>query len=301
MNLETLYQLIEPLLYLADPQKRIFVGYLFASALLAIWVLSSQAKPITPVLMRLCSKDLWNNPSVLLDIKLILLNNALWVLLLAPFFGTQIALALASKRLLVDAFGSGDFFHWSALSVSLVYTLVLFLFDDFARFIVHFCYHKVPILWRFHAVHHSATVLTPLTLYRVHFIEMIINALRSLFVAGLVGGLFLYLFEGRIAPLQILGISIFSMAFNLAGSNLRHSPIWLGFGKVEKWILSPAQHQIHHSAHRQHFDKNLGVMIALWDRLFGTWVASENQTVTCYGIDEDTEVKQSLRGHLTGL
>ncbi|NRB40542.1 MAG: sterol desaturase family protein [Pseudomonadales bacterium] len=301
MNTESLYQLIEPLLYLADPQKRIFIGYLIASALLAAWVLSRQAQPIKPLIQHCFSKKLWLHPSMLLDLKLIFFNNMLWLLLLAPFFGTQIALALSTKRLLVAGFGAGDMFQISALSISLIYTVVLFIADDFARFFVHYLYHKIPLLWRFHAVHHSATLLTPLTLYRVHFIEMIVNAMRSIFIAGIVGGLFIYLFDGKIAPLQILGISIFSLIFNLAGSNLRHSSIWLGFGKVEKWVMSPAQHQIHHSAEPQHFDKNLGVMIALWDRLFGTWLASENEKVTAYGIGRDVQVKQTLANHLTGL
>lgn len=130
---------------------------------------------------------------------------------------------------------------------------------------------------------------------------MIVNALRSIAVAGLVGGLFIYLFEGKIAPLMILGISAFSLLFNLAGSNLRHSPIYLGFGKVEKWVMSPAQHQIHHSADSDHFDKNFGVMIALWDRLFGTWLSSKTESVTVYGMGRCVDVKQSLSNHLKGL
>lgn len=298
---ETLYQLIEPLLYVTDPQKRIFIGYLVASFLLALWVFKRQGLDVAKQVKRLFSLEMWTQPSVLLDIKLILFNNMIWVLLLAPLFGTQIALALATNNFLVQGLGNGDWWQLSALQVSLLYTLVLFIADDFARFFVHLMYHKIPLLWRFHAVHHSAEVLIPLTLYRVHMLEMVINALRSIFVAGVIGGVFLYLFEGRIAPLQILGISVFSLIFNLLGANLRHSQVWLGFGRVEKWVLSPAQHQIHHSAHARHFDKNLGVMLACWDRLFGTWVASKDEKVSCFGLQEGTSVPQTLASHLKGL
>ena len=286
---------------MADPQKRIFVGYLIASGLLALWVFSRQGVPIGARIKTLISKDLWLHPSVLLDLKLIVVNNALWLVLLAPLLGSQLALALACKRLLVELFGRGDIFSWSSLTVSLIYTLVLFVVDDFARFISHYLYHKLPILWRFHAVHHSATVLTPLTLYRVHIIEMMLNALRSILVTGLIGGIFIYLFHGKIAPMMIFGVAVFSLLFNLAGSNLRHSQIYLGFGKLERWLISPAQHQIHHSADASHFNKNFGVMMAVWDRLFGTWLSSETEKVTAFGIGGNAKIKQSLWHHIKGL
>ncbi|CAA0107682.1 Uncharacterised protein [BD1-7 clade bacterium] len=300
-DFETLKHYLEPVFYLTDPERRVFVGYLLVSLVLAIVILSRQSAPFLPTVKQIFNPRLWRHPSVLLDIKLISVNHLFWIFMLAPFFGSQIATAIATKRVLVDLFGRGDFLTWSTLHVSLLYTAVLFVADDFARFFTHLCYHKIPLLWRFHAVHHSATILTPLTLYRVHIVEVILNAMRSIFVAGVIGGIFIWLFTGKIAPLEILGVSIFSLMFNLAGANLRHSPIWLGYGKVEKWVLSPAQHQIHHSANPAHFDKNFGVMIALWDRIFGTWVASEQTQVNAFGLSENAEVKQTLRHHLTGL
>lgn len=296
-----LLQLIDPLLMMTDPQKRVFWVYLLASGLLALWVLKREIRPIKPALKLLVSKKLWLNPSMLVDLKLILFNNTLWILLIAPYFGTQIALALSTKHVLQDSFGRGDFFTAGIYTSSLAYTLVLFVFDDFSRFFVHMLYHKIPLLWRFHAVHHSAKILTPLTLYRVHPIEMIINAFRSIFVAGVTGGVFIYLFDGKISAIQVLGISMFSLAFNLAGSNLRHSSIWLGWGKLEKWIMSPAQHQIHHSEKVEHFDKNYGVMIALWDRLFKSWVGSTNEKVESYGLGKGQNPDQTLTRHLMGL
>ena len=85
---------------------------------------------------------------------------------------------------------------------SVLFTLAVFIFEDFSRFLVHYLYHKVPLLWRFHAIHHSATVMTPLSLYRIHFIEMAINSCRSLLlIGGLSGILILYLRQpGGIDP-----------------------------------------------------------------------------------------------------
>lgn len=299
LSWDTFNALLEPALLVTDPQKRVFWAYLLCSAVLALWVLSRQAAPIAANVKKIFTLKFWLHPSFLLDVKLVFLNNAIWVLLIAPLFGSQIALALATKHVLTDMFGQGDMISTTVLNISIAYTIVFFVCDDFSRFIVHFAYHKWPLLWRFHAVHHSATLLTPLTLYRVHFVEMFFNACRSIFVAGIVGGLFIYCVDGKISPLQILGASIFSLAFNIAGANLRHSHIYLSYGFLERWILSPAQHQIHHSANPQHFDKNFGVMIALWDRLFSTYAPSKNQTVESVGLGKPVE--QNIKTHLLGI
>jgi sterol desaturase/sphingolipid hydroxylase (fatty acid hydroxylase superfamily) len=133
----------------------------------------------------------------------------------------------------------------------------------------------VPLLWRFHAIHHSAEVLTPLTLYRVHFIELFINSCRSLLVIGGVSSAFIYVFDDSISLLQVMGVSVFTMLFNLAGANLRHSHVWVGFGIAEHWFISPAQHQIHHSTKPVHRNCNFGAILAIWDRWLGTWIGSK--------------------------
>ena len=292
-------QLAAPLWLFSRPENRVFWAYLLCSAVLAGWVLWRQGRPLWPALRQLLTGRWWRQPSVWLDVQWIFLNNALWVLLIAPWLGSQVALAVAGKNLLQSVFGEGNLIQASVLAISLSYTVVLWVADDFTRFLLHRAYHRLPWLWRFHAVHHSATVLTPLTLYRVHSLEMLLNGLRSLWVAGLVGALFIYLVDGRITPVTLLGANLFSLAFNVAGSNLRHSPVWLSFGRFEHCLMSPAQHQIHHSDRAEHVDKNFGVMIPLWDKWFGSWLASDGQTVEAYGLRKP--VRQSLLQQLGGI
>mgnify|MGYP000642776840 CR=1 FL=1 len=74
--------------------------------------------------------------------------------------------------------------------------------------------------------------------------------------------LFVYLFKNPLGITQILGVNLFVFIFNIAGSNLRHSPVRLGFGKCEYLFISPAQHQIHHS--KKHFNKNVFFDMAVW-------------------------------------
>ena len=54
-------------------------------------------------------------------------------------------------------------------------------------------------------------------------------------------------------------------------ANLRHSHVWITYGRImERLLISPAQHQIHHSKNKVHFDRNFGVVLAIWDGMFGT-------------------------------
>lgn len=296
----TPYEWLSPLFYMATSEKRVFWGYLILNGLLALIILRQRKEGVYRSITKLFGKKLWLHPSVKLDIKLVFLNQSLWLLLVAPLLTSQVAIALSSYRFLLQQLGPGDFVPSTVVGVSIFYSVSIFLIDDFTRFYVHRLYHRHPLLWRFHAVHHSATVLTPFTLYRLHIVEMLINSCRSLLVFGVCGGIFIYIVDGKVTPVEILGTSIFSFLFNIAGANLRHSHIWLGWGGVEKWILSPAQHQIHHSAHARHFNKNYGVMIAVWDRWFNSWVPSKNENVTQFGLNETTD-DQTIRSHWLGI
>ena len=291
--------LLQPLFFLTNPSYRVFWGYLVASALLATLVLLINKKSVKNGLQYLCSREFWLNPSVLLDIKLIFFNHWIWLIFLAPLLLSQVSVALFINRQLNALFGQGNFIPGDTWIISVIFSIVIFIIDDFSRFLLHLAYHRIPILWRFHAIHHSATLLTPLTLYRVHIVEVLINNTRRVLVFGIIGGIFIYCVAGSFSRIEVLGASIFSLVFNLAGANLRHSHVWLGWGKFEKWIMSPAQHQIHHSAKPEHFNKNFGVMIGLWDYWFSSWVGSSRQTVTHVGLGKP--VKQSLVSSLAGI
>ena len=133
--------------------------------------------------------------------------------------------------------------------------------------------HRVDLLWSLHRVHHSATNLTPLTLFRVHPVESIFYFARGLIVFGLVSGIFVWLFGSKVNGLHVLGVDLFGFIFAAMASNLRHSPIWLSFGKLENFLISPAQHQLHHSMDHGH--PNYGTCLAIWDRIIGTQVKAQ--------------------------
>lgn len=230
-----------------------------------------------------------------------MLNQLLLKLWIAPLFALQVSAALWLNGELVTVFGRGDFFKLPPVALTLLFAFVLFIVNDFCKFLVHRAFHRIPLLWPFHAVHHSADSLTPLTLYRIHPVEFIINSLRSFITSVLVSGSFVYLFANNISLFQIIGVNLFVFIFNLAGSNLRHSPFYLGFGRLEKLFISPAQHQIHHSVEVKHFDKNFGSALAIWDGLFNSLLLSNTEQVMGFGLDKKKVNRQTFKQQWCGI
>ena len=232
----------------------------------------------------LTNPRVWKHPSTQTDIKLLLFNSLLKSVLFFFVVVSSVSLANALVKLLYQIFPDHLPFKLSYLVVVGLFSVVSFIALDFSRFFQHYLFHKVPWLWRFHKVHHSAIVLTPLTLYRTHPVESLISALRRIIVVGLVSGLFIFYTRSMLSAWAILGVNIFDFLFNLFGSNLRHSHVWLSFGPLNYFFISPAQHQIHHSRAFKHRDKNLGVALALWDQLFGTFYQVQKKESLIFGV-----------------
>ena len=94
---------------------------------------------------------------------------------------------------------------------------------------------------------------------------------------------------------DILGANAFVFIFNFLGSNLRHSHIWLSWGdRLENYVISPAQHQIHHSDNPKHFDSNFGSALAIWDRLFNCHIKASQVGKIVYGISVNHQGHNSL-------
>jgi sterol desaturase/sphingolipid hydroxylase (fatty acid hydroxylase superfamily) len=283
--------LLSPFYFLLQPEKRIYWLYLLSSVLIGIHIGGKQ----------LFRFSLWFNQSSKIDVCWLFINQWLFKLLVVPLLALHVSYALSVNQFLLGMFGSGNYWSIEQTYVMLLFTFSLFICQDFAKFLIHLTLHKVPILWRFHAVHHSATSMTPLTLYRIHPVEMCINALRSLCVGATVSGVFLYLFQNQLGVTHILGLNIFVFVFNIGASNLRHSPVWLGFKKLEYFLISPAQHQLHHSSDVQHFDKNFGSALSIWDLLFGCLLLSQNQHIKGFGLDDKATNHQTVDAQWLGI
>ena len=227
-------------------------------------------------------KKYWWNKSSRVDYSIYAINSVLKILLFIPLLDLGYYFSTKTARFLLQ-FSEGEFIGLDLFWLP-VFTLFAFAFDDFLRFLHHILMHKVPYLWRLHKVHHSARILTPITLYRTHPIESAMATFRNSLSLGVATGFFIFLFEARFNVFTFFGVNIFGFVFNLLGSNLRHSHIPLGFGALEKIFISPKQHQIHHSLNPAHFDKNFGVSFSCWDYLCGSLLLSREVGKIRFGL-----------------
>ena len=265
--------------YLVNPSKRLFWIYLLSSIFLAIvyfYVTKKNSRLIT-------SSKLWLHPSAKLDYYYFFLSYFINILLLVPFIVSAKTVALFVNKELYFYFDYYDNSYFSYKQIVLMYTISIFVVSDFTRYWLHRFLHTIPFLWEFHKIHHSAKVLTPITFYRVHPVENFLFGLRYSLSVGFVTGVFIYFFGAKVDIYMVFGVNIILFVFSLFGSNLRHSHIPFSYGEfIEKWLLSPKQHQIHHD--KKHFNKNFGGYIAIWDRLFGSLTLSKDVKVLKFGL-----------------
>lgn len=278
------------LLYFLDPGQRVFYLYIATSVLAAYGVYLFQRKQSRNAaegsfLAFLFPKSVWSHPSAWLDVRYFFFHKLLAHFLLLGLFAGTAALVFrwitghAITSLPVTAEGAAG---WGiVIGYMLVSTIVL----DLIGYTVHYLQHKVPILWEFHKVHHSAEVMHPLSNYREHPVDNFFYLL--LIGAGygaVAGGVYQYAAVVPSVP-SILGVPILMFVFNILAYNLRHSHVWLRWpGIWSKVFPSPAHHHVHHSCHPDHFDKNFAFMFPVWDVIFGTYEMPEDNRDVKFGV-----------------
>lgn len=163
--------------------------------------------------------------------------------------------ALDAKLNGMGLFNILDFPVWIEMTLTI---LIL----DFAIWAQHLITHKIPVLWRLHRVHHADRDMDVTTAVRFHPLEI---ALSMLIKIGLI-----YLLGPAAMAVVVFEILLNGTAmFN--HSNL-HVPLRLD--RVLRIVLvTPDMHRVHHSMHRKEHDSNYGFSLAIWDRLFGTYIA----------------------------
>jgi len=178
-------------------------------------------------------------------------------------------------------------------------TALFFLVYEFAYWLDHYLSHKLPILWQFHRVHHSAESLSLLTNFRVHPIDTLVFAHIVIAVSGVAQGLAHYLLP-HAHGWAIGGTNVVVMAGAIGLNHLQHSHLWITLGpRWGRWLLSPAHHQIHHSMDSRHFDRNFGSVLAIWDRLFGTFhMPATRREPLRFGLDDAGPAPHGLRAAL---
>jgi len=165
--------------------------------------------------------------------------------------------------------------------LKLILGVILF---DFVTYWFHRIAHKVPLLWRFHRVHHSDTTMDTSTNFRAHPIELMLWFGTSNIIASAVFGL------------DLLSLGLYFLVatpfFFLEHANLRF-PAWLDktLGLV---FTTPNLHKIHHEQDQYYTDSNFADIFILWDRLFGTYKYKPAHEIK-FGLKEfDEDKKQTF-------
>lgn len=238
---------------------------------------------------RYLGRALWAHPSAEADYACYIVNALTYSVLAAPLVVSGTAIAAAVAHGLCHVFGPPRAPLFGTALGRAVYTLAFFVAYDFARYLGHVLMHEAPVLWRFHRLHHSAEVLTPLTAYRVHPVELVVMGTVVHVVTGLMSGVFSFAMVGHIDYWRIFGLHVALAGVNLV-ADLRHFPVRVSFGRtLDRWLISPAHHHLHHSRAPQHAGVNRGFMLAIWDRFFGTLLPPGNEAALAFGLGDGTD------------
>jgi sterol desaturase/sphingolipid hydroxylase (fatty acid hydroxylase superfamily) len=217
-------------------------------------------------------KDVWLHNSAKQDYVFFVVNSVIYSGIVAHFMiSSHVAFEVLNQGL-TALFGTRETpLFLPSLTSAFLYTLATALAIDFAIYVTHYIQHRVPMLWHFHAVHHSAEVLTVATVFRQHPVDLFFTGTFIVILTQLAFSGFSYLTLAEPTEIQTLNVNVVIFTFFLVGYNLRHSHIWLSYPPWISYVLiSPAQHQTHHSIDEKHLDRNFGFIFAFWDWLFGT-------------------------------
>lgn len=131
---------------------------------------------------------------------------------------------------------------------------------DLATYGWHVATHRVPLLWRLHAVHHADRAMDWTTALRFHALDMVLAV------------------PLRMAEVRLLGVSPRALevygAWFFANVAFHHADVRLPFdGRLAWFMTSPGMHDIHHRATLAATDANFSSGLSVWDRVFGTFSA----------------------------
>lgn len=229
-------------------------------------------------------RRIWLSASVRTDLWLFAIGQMMILFKIgARFAATPLVAAW------VVANGPGPILEGVTVSPVLM-ALILLMITDLSLYWVHRAYHTVKIIWPLHAVHHSAAVLTPLTAYRQHPVGNLVSLTFNSILIGTMYGLVIGSLTDDVTFATIAGANAFIVVLNLVVTNFHHSHLWVSYGPVlERILISPAQHQVHHSTNPVHFNRNFGQTLAIWDWMFGTLYITRKDEAVTFGLDGDAD------------
>jgi len=160
--------------------------------------------------------------------------------------------------------------------------MLSFLVFDFLNWLHHVIRHRVEILWYFHMIHHSQRQMNLFTDGRIHLMEHLV-ARTLVFIP-------MYMFQVGLP-------TVFWFAMFLDWyTRVYHANLRTHYGAFKYILVTPQSHRIHHSLDPRHVNKNFGLFLTVWDRLFGTLYAKYDEYPETGVDDKDFPFEHMVGG-----
>jgi sterol desaturase/sphingolipid hydroxylase (fatty acid hydroxylase superfamily) len=169
------------------------------------------------------------------------------------------------------------YLHYRLFQISnvVIYWIVLILAQDFLYWFLHYTGHYVRLFWAMHVTHHSSEHFNLTTGFRSTVFEPLYRV-------------FFYL------PLALMGFNAFDILFAYLVTQIYGNIVHTQYvGKlhpiIEYLFVTPSHHRVHHASNIRYLDKNMGMVLILWDRIFGTFQAEVPEEEIKYGLTKQPE------------
>ncbi|MBR2647674.1 MAG: sterol desaturase family protein [Sediminibacterium sp.] len=214
------------------------------------------------LLSHLTHRKLYNRKDTIGNIYLMLLNAAIDL----------------SFRLLYMAvlqyFFERALFHFTT---PFLYWLILLITEDFLYYWLHRFDHEIRLFWAVHVTHHSSEKMN----FTVGFRSFVFQPLYR----------FIYFI-----PLALMGFKPIDIAFIYSATQIWgifvHTELIHKMGWLEYIFVTPSHHRVHHGSNPKYLDKNMGMFLIIWDKLFGTFqpeLSEKQYQPIRYGLTKNLE------------
>lgn len=160
-----------------------------------------------------------------------------------------------------------------------------FVLYDLAWYIDHRLAHRVGFFWAMHHVHHSSPEYNMTVASRGFIIDTTLLSRPMFYLLPLVG----------ITPFHYIVINIATNIWGIA----QHTRLVGKLGWLDRLFATPSNHRVHHGFNDLYIDRNYGEVLMLWDRLFGTYQAEQEEPN--YGVTDPIDTDNPLRIEIAGF
>lgn len=160
--------------------------------------------------------------------------------------------------------------EWVIAQPLILQFIEILILADLTQYWIHRAFHKIPFLWRFHAIHHSTQYMDWLAGSRLHLVDIVVTrglTLLPLFILG---------FDQKALHAYLIFVAFWA--------TFLHVNIRFQFPMLQKFFATPIFHHWHHAIEKEAIDKNFAIHLPHIDKIFGSYYLPKEKWPTGYGI-----------------